>query len=148
MAVPTLPVPAGYDREVDSFSYTFPRVASLASNATTTLQIQLQQDTEFVHVKTALYARLNGATFTDSSRPILDIDLKFEDTGSGANLQNDFVPAANITGSGNLPFVQSIPRLYKPSSTIIVTIRNNEAVSVTNIGLTLLGYKRRIGAGQ
>lgn len=115
--------------------------ANLASGATANQVIQIQADSIFKWTKGTYYCDIGGAVFTDSTRPIPQVRIQIQDTGSGRVLFNNPVPIANIFGNGQLPFILPVERVFAPRASIQVTAINFSAASTYNIGLSFIGSK-------
>lgn len=126
----------------DHFEYTA-YVPQLASGATSTSQIQVEADADFVWVRTLYFADIAGAPQTNDDRVIPLVAASITDTGSGRNLQNRALPLAVMGGHEGLGFNLYIPRVFRANSNIQVTMSNySAATTYDNIFLVFSGYKK------
>lgn len=116
-------------------------VADLIAGATLNGSIEIQADSDFVWQKAAFFADLAGAPQTDSSRVLPLVTVQLVDTGSGRNLLELAAPITSLFGSGELPFVLPIPRLFFARSTVQVQISNFSAATAYGLRLSFIGYK-------
>ena len=117
--------------------------ADLVSGATVNGSIEIQADSDFVWQKAAYFAADAdaGATAqTDSGRNLALSTVQLIDTGSGRNLLELAAPVPSIFGTGQLPFVLPIPRLFFARSTIPVQLSNFGA-DAQSVRLSFIGYK-------
>lgn len=125
----------------DFFTYQA-QVSSLAPGAQSTSVVSIQADTNFSWVKASQFTTIAGAAQTLNSYVIPLVTLTIEDSGSGRNLQDVPVPLSNIAGRGDLPFVLTVPRVFKANSSVRFTFTNiSTATTYENIFLSLIGYK-------
>lgn len=115
--------------------------ASLTAGATLQQSIDVQADSDFIWQKAVYMADIAGAAQTDSSRVIPLCTVQLIDTGSGRNLFESAVPVPSVFGSGQLPFVLPVPRLFFARSTIQVQVTNYSAATAYGLRLSLIGYK-------
>lgn len=115
--------------------------ADLTSGSTVNGSIQISADSDFVWLKGAMFADLAGAAQTESSRVIPLVTVQLIDTGSGRNLLETAAPVSSIFGTGELPFVMPIPRLFFARSTIQVQVSNFSAATDYGLRLSFIGYK-------
>jgi len=116
-------------------------IADLVAGSTLNGSIEIQADSDFVWQKSAFFADLNGAPQTDSSRVLPLVSVQLVDTGSGRNLLELAAPIPSMFGSGELPFVLPIPRLFFARSTIQVQVSNFSAATAYGLRLSFIGYK-------
>lgn len=115
--------------------------SSVAAGATSTGNINIQADSDFVLQKLAYFADIAAAAQTDSTRVIPLMTVQIKDTGSGRDLLETAAPVSNVFGSGRLPFILPTPKLFLARSTIAITVTNFDADSTYNLRLSFIGYK-------
>ena len=115
--------------------------ADLIAGATVNGSIEIQADSDFVWQKGAFFADLAGEPQTSDSMVVPLVALQLIDTGSGRNLFELPVPIPSSFGSGQLPFVLPIPRLFFARSTIQVQVTNFSDDTPYNLRLSFIGYK-------
>lgn len=124
----------------DFFTYTID-FAALANGTTQNDSIQIQADSNFKWLKSTYYADINNAAFQDQTRPIPNVTIQIIDTGSGRQLIDNPTPIQNIFGTGLLPFIMPIPRIFKARSSIAITVANFDAAVDYNLRLAFIGTK-------
>lgn len=130
-------------RYIDDYFVYNTIVASLANGVSTTNQIQIEANSDFRWEKTSYFAALADAAQTDSGRVIPLVRVAVTDSGSGRNLQNTAVDINSIAGNAGLPFILPVTRIFTANSVVSFTFTNySAATTYTNIGLSLIGYKR------
>ena len=116
--------------------------SSLANGTNDTGNIDIQADSDFIVQKLTYFADIAAAVQTDSSRVIPLATVQITDTGSGRNLFNNAVPIPSIFGTGQIPFILPMPKLFLARSTVNFTVANFSLASTYNIRLSLIGYKK------
>lgn len=124
----------------DFFTYQVNFAAVLAGSSQTQT-FTIQADADFLLTKQAFFATLGNVAFTDSSRPIPNINVTIQDTGSGRNLMNTAVPIASIFGTGQLPFILPRQRIFLANATVNVTITNFDVADDYDVYLSFIGEK-------
>lgn len=125
----------------DFFVYEVDTVGGLAPNATAALNFQVQADSDFKWIKSAYVADIAAAAYDDSTRPIPNVTVLITDTGSGRQLMSVAAPIPNLFGTGQLPFIMPVPRIFKARSSVAVTLANYDAAVTYNIRLSFIGTK-------
>lgn len=113
----------------------------LAGGTTGNGSIQVQADSDFKWIKATHESNIANAVQTDSTRVIPLVTINLTDTGSGRQLMSAPVPIENIYGTGLLPFLLPVPRIFRARSTISVTVSNFTAATTYNIRLSFIGTK-------
>lgn len=126
--------------EEDFFIYTafFP---AIAPGDTQQQNIQVQADSHFKWIKATLQADIAAAAYVNSAKPIPLAALQIVDSGSGRQLFLNALPVEQMFGSGELPFILPIPRIFRARSNIALTLNNFDAAVTYNIRLALIGTK-------
>ena len=114
---------------------------ALAPAVVANQNIQIQADSDFKLIKLAMAADIAGAAQTESNMPMPNATLMILDTGSGRQLFSNPIPLNAIFGSGRLPFILPVPRIFKARSNISLTVASFEAVNINNIRLAFIGNK-------
>lgn len=134
-----------FDRPVsfDWFGYVFPTFSAIAVGATQQQQIIIQADSDFELRRICYHYDRAGAAFTQQTRPIPNISIQIQDSGSGRNLFNAAVP---LTSVANAPDQaqrdMTWPKIFARNSTIVVQLTNfDAAVSDGNTRISFLGRK-------
>lgn len=117
-------------------------ITDLIAGATVNGSIEIQADSDFVWQKAAFKASTDlSSTQTDSTRVLPDVTVQLVDTGSGRNLLELAAPVSSLFGTGELPFVLPIPRLFFARSTILVQVSNFNTSDAYDLRLSFIGYK-------
>jgi len=116
-------------------------VADLIPGATLNGSIEVQADSDFVWQKAAFFADNAGAAQQDQNRILPLVTVQLVDTGSGRSLFESAAPIASMFGTGQLPFVLPIPRLFFARSVIQVQVSNFSTATAYGLRLSFIGYK-------
>lgn len=125
----------------DVFFYVLPTFAALAPAGNATQSVNIQADSAFECVAIAFHADIAAAAFLYNTRPIPNVTLILQDTGSGRNLMNGAVPLSALVGVAEHPGYLPQPKTFNPNATIQATLTNFDAAVTYNIRLTLIGRK-------
>lgn len=124
----------------DLFSYTV-FFDDLAASSTQNGNIQIQADSDFKWIKGQFFADIAGAPQTADSLVIPLVTVQITDSGSGRQLNNEPVPVSSLFGSGQLPYINPIPRIFKARSNIAFQVANFSAATTYDLRLVLTGTK-------
>jgi hypothetical protein len=116
-------------------------VLNLAPAGTFNGSIQIQADSDFKMVKLTQASDNAGAAQTESSRILPNASITFLDTGSGRALFSQAIALNALFGTGELPYILPVPRIFKARTNISVTVVSFEAALTLNIRLALHGMK-------
>lgn len=120
----------------DFFSYVA-RVTALTAATSQSVNVTIDSDASFTLVKLCMFANVDD---TAALTPLVRVSM--QDTGSGRNLQSAPIPVYSYSGTGQLPFILPIPKLFSANTTIRFTFDNySAAINYTNVELALQGYK-------
>lgn len=114
---------------------------SLAPGASDNGNIQIQADSDFKWERAAFFASIAGGAQTLNTLVMPLITLQMTDTGSGRNLFQTPIPITNVFGTGQLPFVLPLPRIFRARSSITFAVTNTSAATTYDLNLSLIGYK-------
>lgn len=114
--------------------------SSLLANTSQTANFSIQADSDFLLAKLAYMATDTNDALIANTTPIA-VSVLITDTGSGLQLSNIAVPVSNIFGSGQLPFIVPIQRLFVSNSVISVQVNNFSAVDYNALRLSFIGLK-------
>jgi hypothetical protein len=115
--------------------------AALAPAAVATQVINIQADSHFKWSEATYEADIAAAAFLDGTRPIPNVTVQIQDSGTGRTLFNAPIPIPSIFGTGQLPFILPIPRVFMARSSITLTATNFDAAVTYNLRLALIGTK-------
>jgi hypothetical protein len=103
--------------------------------------IQIEADSDFSLMRLACYAEAAGETFPYAGNQLPQLTLQLQDGSDSTNLFSTPVPLGLIAGTGQLPFVLPIYRLFNANGTINIFFFNYSAVQYNNVVLALIGQK-------
>ena len=124
----------------DLFSYTV-FFDDLANGTTQNGNIQIQADSDFKWIKGEYFADIAGAAQTADSLVVPLVTVQITDSGSGRQLNNEPVPVSSLFGTGQLPYINPIPRIFKARSNIAFQVANFSAATTYDLRLVLTGTK-------
>lgn len=127
--------------EADWFTYLFTVGTVVGTAAVTPTPIQIQADSAFELMQLNITGTLTGFTAPYSRASITPVLIYIQDGGTGRYLMQNPVPAPLICGDGQLPFILPTERIFKPKSTVNVTVTGYTADTYTNVYLALIGRK-------
>ena len=118
-------------------------VSALAAAGSSTAQIAIEANSDFVWLKTAYFADIAGAAQTEETRVIPLVRVAITDSGSGVNLQNLPIPVPAMAGHEGLPLAMSQARIFSANSNISITFTNySAATTYANVELMFIGYRK------
>lgn len=110
----------------------------IALSATVSQLIAIEADSDFL-ITSMTYTAQDNALLTTFIRPWAGL-ITLRDTGSGRNFFNEAQHIENIVGDAELPsFV--FPKLIRASSTLEVTLTNQDAILGIQVRVAFLGFK-------
>lgn len=124
----------------DYFVYNINFLA-LLSGASANGNIQIQADSHFKWISAVYHADIANAAFTANTRPIPNVTIQITDSGSGRQLVSAPVPIGDVFGTGQLPYLLPIPRIFMARSSIAFAVANFDAVVDYNLRIELIGTK-------
>lgn len=124
----------------DPFTYTA-NVLNIAGAASSTVQVNIQADADFMIQAQVQFTDIAAAIQTDSTRVIPVATVLLTDSGSSRQLMDTDVAISSIFGTGSLPFVLPQPKLLTARSNLTVKVTNLTAATTYNIRLSFVGYK-------
>lgn len=126
----------------DLFFMPFNFGATFAAGATVQQTSQVQADSDFEWIKSTWYGYLNSSgadTQSDSVMPPFTISIT--DTGSGRILMSAPTPLADVAGTGRLPFINPVKRLFKANASVTVTMTSLSSAQWDDVYFTMIGRK-------
>lgn len=124
----------------DFFAYEldFP---ALAPGNSQTGSINVQADSDFIWSKGCYFADIAAAAQADATRIIPLCSVLITDSGAGRQLMNGSVPVPSMFGTGELPFILPMQRIFRSQSVITVQVTNFDAAVTYNLRLSFIGLK-------
>lgn len=136
----------------DTFTYTMslPAGTTLAPAASTTLTFNVDGESDFFWDKATVYADVanDGTTYLDGQLP--GVLIQITDTNSQRQMFNNPTPAGNFFGTGLIPFILPIRKLFYSKATVKLSIQNiTDNTTYTRLDFSFAGIKAylRSGAG-
>lgn len=128
------------DIEAEYFVYPFPEFPTITLVPQQN-QIIIQANTAFEMREIVYYYNRADVEFTQATRPVPNITLQLQDSGSGKNMFNAPVPIVSVASHGeNRRRALQWTRIFSPNSTITATIQNFDASVVNgNLFIALIG---------
>lgn len=123
------------------YVYTTGRLATLAAAGVATANIQIQADSDFLIEKLSFNADVAGATQTESSRLLPNINVLLTNTGSGRQLMSQQFPLTGLFGGGELPMILPRQYLLPASCTLQIAMVSFEAAISVFLTLNFIGRK-------
>jgi len=114
---------------------------ALVSGASSTGNINIQADSDFVLQKLTFFADISGNAQTNSDRVVPLCSIQITDSGSGRQLFEFATPVSSIFGTGELPFILPTPKLFPARSTITINVANFSDSTDYNLKFAFIGYK-------
>lgn len=130
--------PVQYFKDLYVYTANF---VGLAPDQTGVFSIQIQADADFEWIKSTYQADIDAAAFTSSTAPIPNVTVQLTDTGTGKQLFQTPVPVATMFGTGQLPFINPIARVFTARSSIQVSVANYDAAVTYGLQLQFIGMK-------
>jgi hypothetical protein len=115
--------------------------ASIAAGASASGSFQVQADSDFKWLKATCMADLAGVAQTVSAQVIPLVTINITDTGSGRQLMSAPVPIWNMFGTGQIPFILPVPRIFKARANVAITLANYSAATAYLVRLSFIGTK-------
>lgn len=134
MAVPL----TQYVEDFFTYQLDFP---NLTFGTTQTQNIQIQADSDFKLVKLTYFADVAGAAQTDSSRVVPLVAVQITDSGSGRQLLSAPSAVPALFGTGEIPFILPVARIFKARASVAVQVSNFSAGTDYSLRLSFVGTK-------
>lgn len=118
--------------EAEYFVYTFPEFGPMTAALVSQQQVIIQANTAFEMREIVYFWNLANAAFTESTRPVPNVTLQLQDSGSGKNLFSAPAPLNSVAvNSESRRRALQWPRIFSPNSTITATLTNFDAAATT-----------------
>lgn len=115
---------------------------SLAPGNSTTLTFNIDGESDFFWDKASVMAMAasDGTTYANALKPSIYVTIV--DTNSQRPVMNNPTPIANIFGTGELPFILPIRKLFFSKATVKITLQNySDNSTYTQVDLSFIGIK-------
>lgn len=125
------------------FIYQVPAISNTAAGATATpATVLIDAGSDFLWQAGTYEFDLAAAAYTYSTRPMPNMTVVINDSGSGRNLQNIAVPVGAFFGAVEKPVVRLLPYLFAGGATVTFTATNfDAAVTTGNLRMSLIGQQ-------
>jgi len=135
------PVTQPVSRYVQDFFIYEVDFLTLVAGTTTSGNIAIQADSDFKLLKLCYFADIAAAGQLDSTRVIPLCSITITDQGSGRSLVSAPVPVSSVFGTGQIPFILPIPRIFTARSIVSISVSNFDAADTYNLRLSFIGAK-------
>lgn len=131
----------GRNLHLSPFIYSL-NVTSITAGGSASDVINIENDSQFVWVKTTCFADIAGAAQTESSRVIPLVTLQIKDGGSARDFFDEPQPLGNMSGFGELPHILPAPFVFSNNANVIGSFTNySNATTYENLYVSLIGYR-------
>jgi hypothetical protein len=141
--MPDIDDPSRYEGQ-DMFTYTI-GIASgttLAPAGTTTLTFNVDGESDFFWDKATVNALIanDGTSWSADEKPAVYVTIV--DTNSQRPMMNNPTPVGNLFGTGQLPFILPIRKLFYSKATVKLTLQNfSDNKTYTQLDFSFIGIK-------
>lgn len=128
----------------DAFTYTASLAsgATLAPNGATTLTFNIDGESDFFWDKASVYADVANDGMTYVTQVLPGVTVVITDTNSQRPLQNNPTPVTNVFGTGQLPHILPIRKLFYSKATVKISLQNiTDNTTYTRLDLSFIGIK-------
>lgn len=128
----------------DFFTYTvgLGSGVTLAPGVSTTLTFNIDGESDFFWDKATIFANTanDGTTYDASIQP--GVNITIVDTNSQRPLMNNPTPATNVFGTGLIPFILPIRKLFYSKATVKIQLQNiTDNATYTRLDFSFVGIK-------
>lgn len=114
---------------------------SLTFGTSQSANFTVEADSDFMLHKLSFFADIAGGAQTNDTIVVPLANALITDTGSGRQLSAGGIPVPSYFGSGRLPFILPVPKLFLARSVVQVQVENFSAGTDYNLKLAFIGYK-------
>lgn len=132
----------------DFFTYTASLAAgsTLAPAGSTTLTFNIDGESDFFWDKASVFALVGGAATDYLTEEQPAVTLTIVDTNSQRPLQNVPTPVTNIFGTGLIPFILPIQKVFLSKATVKLALQNVGDRTYTRLDFSFVGIKAYLRA--
>jgi hypothetical protein len=122
---------------------------SLAPAGNANLAININGDSDFFWQKLNVHCNVGNDGTTRSAELLAEVTLMIVNTTTGRSYMNVPVPAASISGNGQLPFILPMLTVFEAKSTVTIAIVNiSDNATYTQLFVDFIGVKAYLAAGE
>lgn len=126
----------------DFFVYEMNFSGALAAAGSTPLTVTIDNDADFEWMKASYHGTVGNDGTTRTAEQIPEVNVTIRDTTSGRDLMNLPVAARNIFGSGEIPFILPVTKIFPARSTIQMTVVNaSDNLTYSTLLFSFIGAK-------
>lgn len=128
----------------DAFTYTASLVSgtTLAPAGATTLTFNIDGESDFFWDKGTVYCDLANDGTDYSTEELPGVLVTITDTNSQRQMMNNPTPVTNHFGTGRLPFILPIRKLFQAKATVKLAIQNiTDNDTYTRLDFSFVGIK-------
>ena len=114
---------------------------SITTKATSTQNIPITTDADFIWCYTNFYGNDHSATEPFTSTVLHPFTLQINDGGISHGMFNNPVPVDSAAGFGSWPFILPLNYRFAAGATVSVTLVSLSANTWDNVYISLVGYK-------
>lgn len=128
--------------EYFTYSQSLPSGTTLAAAGSTTLSFNVDGESDFFWDKATCYVDAANDGTSYSAQLVPGILVTIIDTTSQRPLMNNPTPIANVFGTGQLPFILPIRKIFFSKATVKITLQNiTDNHTYTRVDVAFIGIK-------
>lgn len=135
------PSQANVEKTVKDFYIYETQYDALAAGTSQSDNFTVEADSDFMLHKLSYFVDIAAAAQEEATRVIPLVTALITDTGSGRQLSAGAIPVPSYFGSGRLPFILPMPKMFLARSVVQVQVENFSASTEYNVKLSFIGYK-------
>lgn len=121
---------------------------ALAPAASANLSININGDSDFFWQRLNIHCNVGNDGTTRQNEILAEVTLLITNTTTGRSYMNVPVPAADISGNGQLPFILPMLTVFEAKSTITIAIVNvSDNATYSQLWIDFIGVKAYLAAG-
>lgn len=122
----------------DPYSYVL-NFDALAIGAVQNQSIQILAAADFKWIKSTYQADVGGVAFTTATQPIPNVTIQITESGTSKQLFSNPIPLAAFFGTGQLPFILPIAKIFSARSSVAFQVTNYDSANTYNLQIALHG---------
>lgn len=128
----------------DAFTYTASLVSgtTLAPAGATTLTFNIDGESDFFWDKGTIYADVANVGTLYDTQQLPGVLVTITDTNSQRQMMNNPTPVTNVFGTGQLPHILPIRKLFQSKATVKLAVQNiTDGITYTRLDFSFVGIK-------